>query len=55
MVTMYQVNVALPQIPDPKDVEEQFRQLKYIENGLFERYCFAPAVRDPFRLDVILH
>ena len=39
-----QVNVALPDVPDPKNLEEQFRQLRYFENGLFQRDCFAPPV-----------
>ncbi|GFZ51325.1 LOW QUALITY PROTEIN: hypothetical protein JCM24511_09085 [Saitozyma sp. JCM 24511] len=42
-LTAAMVNVALPPVPDPKDVDEQFHQLKYFEEGFFEANCFAAA------------
>jgi hypothetical protein len=44
-LTRHQVNVALPPVPDPEDVDEHFHQLKYFEEGFFEANCFAAAVR----------
>ena len=39
------MNVALPAMPDPEDLEEQFRQLIYFEDKMFEQHCFVPPVR----------
>jgi hypothetical protein len=39
----------LPDIPDPENLEEQFKQLRYFEDGLFKANTFAAAVRSlPF-------
>lgn len=39
-----QVNVQLPDCPNPKNLEEQFKQLRYMEDSLFRENCFVPPV-----------
>lgn len=39
-----QVNIALPGVPEPRDVEEQYKQRRYLEDGLLAKQCFAAPV-----------
>ncbi|WWD07144.1 hypothetical protein V865_005241 [Kwoniella europaea PYCC6329] len=44
-LTAAMVNVRLPHIPDPKDLEDQFKQLRYFEDKCFEGNTFVAAFR----------
>ncbi|EIW69330.1 hypothetical protein TREMEDRAFT_43923 [Tremella mesenterica DSM 1558] len=43
ILTAAMVNVALPYIPSPMSLKEQYTQLRYIEDTLFSSNCFAPC------------
>ncbi|WRT70899.1 uncharacterized protein IL334_007898 [Kwoniella shivajii] len=44
-LTAAMVNVQLPHVPDPKDLEDQFKQLRYMEDKCFANNTFAAAFR----------
>ncbi|WVF67835.1 hypothetical protein IAT40_002596 [Kwoniella sp. CBS 6097] len=44
-LTAAMVNVALPHIPDPKDLSDQLKQQKYFEDKCFEGNTFVAAYR----------
>ncbi|WWC92518.1 uncharacterized protein L201_007477 [Kwoniella dendrophila CBS 6074] len=44
-LTAAMVNVRLPHVPDPKDLADQFKQLRYFEDRFFEENIFVAAYR----------
>lgn len=36
--------MALPDVPQPKDLDETFKQLNYFMDGMFKHNAFAPPV-----------